>query len=105
MYTDTKQMSVIIITNDLYLCCNTSHKLSGTTNYRIAGTFEGENFHGLLACAVPKNTMPPNFAEKTFANNHKTAKFAKVFSLKSFPLSVSLPMISINASNRQFGVF
>ena len=27
-----------------------------------------------------------NFTEKTFANSHKTAKFAKVFSLKSFPL-------------------
>jgi len=26
--------------------------------------------------------MPPNFAEKTFTNSHKTAKFAKVFSLK-----------------------
>ena len=31
---------------------------------------------------------PPNFAEKTFTNSHKTAKFAKVFSLESFLLSV-----------------
>ena len=30
--------------------------------------------------------MPPNFTEKTFANSHKTVKFAKVFSLESFPL-------------------
>ena len=30
-----------------------------------------------------KNTI---FAEKTFAYSHKTAKFVKVFSLKSFPL-------------------
>ena len=28
----------------------------------------------------------PNFAKKTFTNNHKTTKFAKVFSLESFPL-------------------
>ena len=26
----------------------------------------------------------PNFVEKTFANSHKTVKFAEVFSLKSF---------------------
>ena len=48
--------------------------------------FRGENFHGLLASAVPKDATPPNFAEKTFTNCHKTAKFAKVFSLESFPL-------------------
>ena len=41
-------------------------------------TFKGENF-----CKLAKNTI---FVEKTFANSHKTAKFAKVFSLKSFPL-------------------
>ena len=29
---------------------------------------------------------PPNFAEKTFANIYKTSKFAKVLSLKSFPV-------------------
>ena len=64
------------------------------TLYRIAGNFRGrkhaqigekydflgENFRGLLAHAVPKDTMPPNFAEKTFANSHKTVKFTKVFS-------------------------
>ena len=43
----------------------------------------GENFCRLLAFAVPKDTTPPNFTEKTFTNSHKTAK---VFSLKSFPL-------------------
>ena len=37
-------------------------------------------------CAAPKDTTPPNFAEKNFVNSHKTAKFAKVFSLESFPL-------------------
>ena len=41
-----------------------------------------EKTRGLLTCAMPKGTMPPNFVEKTFANSHKTAKFAKVFSLK-----------------------
>ena len=44
-------------------------------------TFEGENFHKLvkirsslrklLLFATPKDAMPPNFAEKTFANSHK----------------------------------
>ena len=33
----------------------------------------------LVTCPVPtKNATPPNFAEKTFANSHKTLKFAKV---------------------------
>ena len=35
---------------------------------------------------MPTDAMPPNFTEKTFTNSHKTVKFAKVFSLKSFPL-------------------
>ena len=48
--------------------------------------FCGENFRGLLASAAPKDATPPNFAEKIFANHHKTVKFAKVFSLESFPL-------------------
>ena len=68
--------------------------------YHIVGNFQGrkllrigekydfrrENFRGLLVCAAPKDAMPPNFTEKTFANSHKTGKFAKVFSLESFPL-------------------
>ena len=66
--------------------------------YRIAGNFRGrklsrigdfrgENYRGLLVFAgAPKDATPSNFAEKTFANSHKTAKFAKVFSLESFPL-------------------
>ena len=37
----------------------------------------------LLQC---QGATPPNFAEKTFANSNKTAKFVKVFSLESFPL-------------------
>ena len=36
--------------------------------------------------AAPKDATPPDFAGKTFANNHKTVKFSIVFSLKSFPL-------------------
>ena len=42
----------------------------------------------LLACAVPKEATPANFTEKTFVNGHKTVKFAKVFTLKSFPLYI-----------------
>ena len=33
-----------------------------------------------------KGAMALNFTEKAFTNSHKTAKFAKVFSLESFPL-------------------
>ena len=35
---------------------------------------------------MPKDTTPPIFVDKTFANSDKTAKFTKVFSLESFPL-------------------
>ena len=35
---------------------------------------------------LPKDAMPPNFTEKTFANSYKILKFAEVFSLESFPL-------------------
>ena len=48
--------------------------------------FSQRSFCGLLAFAAPKDTMPQNFAEKTFTNSHTTTKFAKVFSLESFPL-------------------
>ena len=46
--------------------------------------FREENFRRLLAFAVPKDAMPPNFGEKTFANSHKTVKFLEVFSFESF---------------------
>ena len=42
-------------------------------------------FHTLLTLAMPKDATSPNFTEKTFANSHKTSKFAKVFSLEKFP--------------------
>ena len=48
--------------------------------------FRGEKFCGLLTFAVPKDATPPNFAEKTFSDSHKTPKFANVFSLESFTL-------------------
>ena len=35
---------------------------------------------------LSKDAMPANFVEKTFTYSHKTSKFAKVFSLKSFLL-------------------
>ena len=37
---------------------------------------------------------PPNLAEKTFANSHKTLKLVKVFSLKSFPLYSIKPLLT-----------
>ena len=63
-------------------------KFRGRKLLRIGGKYDfcQENFHGLLAFAAPKDAMPPNFAEKTFVNSHKTAKFAKVCSCESFPL-------------------
>ena len=48
--------------------------------------FYGENFRGILTFAMPKDITPPNFIKRNFVNSHKTAKFAKVFSLESFPL-------------------
>ena len=51
-----------------------------------AKTFANWRFRGLLAFTVPKNATPPNIVKKTFTNSHKTAKFAKVFSLESFLL-------------------
>ena len=64
-----------------------------------SGTFAGENFHELVESTIftektftdcslvlPKDAMPLNFTEKTFAISHKTSKFVKVFSLESFPL-------------------
>ena len=65
--------------------------------YCIAGNFRGrklsqidnfceENFCGLARLCSTKGRHSPNFAEKTFTNSHKTAKFTKIFSLESFPL-------------------
>ena len=70
-----------------------------STAYHIAENFQGRKlspigkkiqfslrklFHRLLAFATPKYAMPPNFAEKTFTNSHKSTKFTKVF--ERFPL-------------------
>ena len=87
---------------------------------RIAGNFwgrklsqigekddiHGKNFCGLLACAVPKDTTPPNFAKKTFTNSHKTAKFVKVFSLESSRYTVvhSICILLRQQIKAQFGV-
>ena len=62
---------------------HTVRKAFEEENFRGLGNFRGENFRGLLTSAAPKDATPPNFAEKTFVNPHKTAKFAKVFSLES----------------------
>ena len=50
--------------------------------------FYGENFCGILTFAVPKDITPPNFMKRNFANSHKTAKFAEVFSLEGFCYTV-----------------
>ena len=38
--------------------------------------FHWENLRRLLAFTMPKDTTPPNFVEKTFANSHKPRKFS-----------------------------
>ena len=48
--------------------------------------FSQRNVRGLLGFATQKDATPANFMEKTFAYSHKTLKFAKLFSLESFPL-------------------
>ena len=60
-----------------------SGKLSREKTHELAENFCGENFHGLLACAAPKDTTPPNLAEKIFVISHRTLKFANVFSVES----------------------
>ena len=73
------------------------------TKYRIA-----ENFRELVKIrfsrrklsriahfSSAKGRYAPNFAEKTFAYSRKTAKFAKVFSLESFPLYGNRSIFSI----------
>ena len=68
-------------------------------SYRIVGNFRGRKLLqigenpiiaektfmdcSLLLC---QRTPRPNFVEKTFTYGHKSSKFVKVFSLKSFPL-------------------
>ena len=67
--------------------------------YHTAGNFRGRKLSRIgekynfrektlwISCfAIPKDATCPNFAENTFTNSHKTAKFVKVFFLESFPL-------------------
>ena len=49
--------------------------------------FAGKTFAD-CSTVPPKDTTPPNLAEKTVANSHKTPK---VFSLESFPLYGIVP--------------
>ena len=67
--------------------------------------FAGENFCELVenkifveegsvadcSLVTPKDDMPTNFIEKTFANSHKTSKFVKVsnFPAIRYPFSSS----------------
>ena len=91
------KQSLVPAFSDKWLPTNTGDSQTWTPGTYIVGNvwgrklgekydFHGEKFRGLLAFAVPKDTTTPNFVEKTFANSHKTAKFAKVFYLESFPL-------------------
>ena len=59
--------------------------------------FRGENFHRLLACAMPKDATLPNFAEKTFANSHKTTKFARLSPSKVSRYTVAAILTNMTA--------
>ena len=77
---------------------STEKDLACKTNIIIAGNFCGRKLFvnwwkirfsqrklSQIACTTKDATMdpmPPNFAEKTFVNSHKTSKFAKFSSLK-----------------------
>ena len=66
-----------------------TRELSENTTIYIAANFRGSELVTNTIFAektFTKDAMPPNFTEKTFTNSLKTAKFAKVFSFKSFPL-------------------
>ena len=95
LYTYTIILCTYVKTGVVIICCllrlSYSGKLSREKTFaRISEKYDfcGENFHRLLTFAVPKDTPPQNFAEKMFTNSHKTVKFAKVFSLESFPYVV-----------------
>ena len=62
--------------------------------------FRRENFYRLLTFATPKDVMPPNFSETTFVDNYKTTKFAKIFSLESFPLYGVLTVVQMSVVTR-----
>ena len=71
------------------------------TDFLVKNTiFRGKNFRGLLTFAAPKDAMPPNFVEKTFADSHKSVKFAKVFSLESFLLYDIINLITGLSASR-----
>ena len=57
--------------------------------------FHRENFHGLLVDAT-KRCHTPKCRGETFANSHKTSKFAEVFSLESFPLYGNIHIMKCN---------
>ena len=73
-----------------------THTHTHTQYYRIAGNVRGkklwqiEIFMGktFADCLLlpHQRTSRPKFHGETFANSHKTVKFAKVFSIESFPL-------------------
>ena len=56
--------------------------------------FAEKTFADCSLCCV-KERHGPNFVEKTFANSHKIVKFAKVFSLESFPLYCKTPRLTL----------
>ena len=62
------------------------HYISHSRKLTLEKTFANWWFshRKLFSLVHPKDTKPQNFAEKTFVNSHKTLKFEKVFSLKSF---------------------
>ena len=54
--------------------------------YRITVKFQGRKLLRIAHFCHAKRCQVSKLHEKTFVNGHKTIKFTKVFSLKSFPL-------------------
>ena len=81
-------------------------------DYRMVGNFWGRKLSRIgentifadktfADCSLlPRQRMPRTkfFGKKTFAYSHKTAKFAKVFSLESFPLYSTFFQVVANTS-------
>ena len=62
------------------------HSREKTVTFVGSENFVAKTFMDCLKPIIGGCGMPPNFAEKTFADSYQTSKSAKVFSLKSFPL-------------------
>ena len=71
-----KKPCIHSVQNDVILLHRKGRKLSQIGEKY---DFRRENYRRLLALTAPKDAMLPNFAEKTFASTHETAKICESF--------------------------